>query len=264
MIPPPIRIEILRRLKQLETEHSIRILFAVDAGTRAWGCATKDSAFDVRFVYAQDPRWYLSVDLEERRDVIEDPNAGSIQLNGWDVRKALRLYRKSNPAFVEWLQSPISYLERGNFRRAAQESLATVYTPVRGVYHYRSQARTDYREHILAPMVPLKEYFGVLRSLLTVRWLERHGSAAPVDFGRLLPLIIDQPEVVTRVRKLLEQAPSMIEPDMILPVPALNAFIEAELASVPMVADSKPATEAVLRTLNRMFHGVMAEMGRTP
>lgn len=119
MIPDDIRREILQRLHTAEVEHGVRVLMAIESGSRAWGFASPNSDYDVRFIYVHPAHWYQAVDLEERRDVIEYPIVDDIDLNGWDLRKALRLYWKSNPALVEWLQSPITYMEHGGFRRAA-------------------------------------------------------------------------------------------------------------------------------------------------
>jgi predicted nucleotidyltransferase len=66
----------------------------------------------VRFLYARPVEWYLSIDLEHRRDVIEVPIAGNLDINGWDLRKALQLFRRSNLPLLEWLGSPIVYYER--------------------------------------------------------------------------------------------------------------------------------------------------------
>jgi uncharacterized protein len=129
MIPEDVKAEIMRRLRLAEVEHQVRILFAIESGSRAWGFASPNSDYDVRFIYAHDPVWYQAVDLEERRDVIEYAIVDDIDLNGWDVRKALRLFWKSNPAFVEWIQSPIIYLEQSQFRNKAIEILPKVYSP---------------------------------------------------------------------------------------------------------------------------------------
>src|SRR6476660_157121 len=118
-IPPDVHTEILRRLAWAEAEHGVRIVMAIESGSRAWGFASPNRDFDVRFIYAHPREWYVAVDLEERRDVIEYGITDDIDLNGWDLRKALRLFWKSNPAFVEWIQSPIRYIERGGFRTGA-------------------------------------------------------------------------------------------------------------------------------------------------
>src|SRR6266540_3954918 len=103
-----------RRLDEIEANHDVRVAFCCESGSRAWGFASTDSDYDVRFIYVRRPEWYLSIDLEERRDVIETPIEGVWDVNGWDLRKALRLLRKSNPPLFEWLQSPIVYRERSS------------------------------------------------------------------------------------------------------------------------------------------------------
>jgi RNA repair pathway DNA polymerase beta family len=97
MIPEDIRTEILRRMHNAEKEHGVRILLAVESGSRAWGFESPNSDFDARFIYVHPRDWYLSVGLEEQPDVIEYPIVDDIDLNGWDLRKALRLFWKSNP-----------------------------------------------------------------------------------------------------------------------------------------------------------------------
>src|SRR5262245_1812722 len=99
MIPPGVREEILRRLTRTERDENVRIVLAIESGSRAWGFPSANSDYDVRFIYARRPEWYLGIDMEDKRDVIEYPITDDIDLNGWDVRKSLRLYWKSNPAF---------------------------------------------------------------------------------------------------------------------------------------------------------------------
>lgn len=93
------------RLTAMTSEENIRILYACESGSRAWGFPSADSDYDVRFIYAHPVEWYLSI--QTRRDVIERPLDNLIDLSGWDVRKAMVLLRKSNPPLLEWLQSPI-------------------------------------------------------------------------------------------------------------------------------------------------------------
>ncbi len=97
------------QLKKIEREHKVKILYAIESGSRVWGFASQDSDFDVRFIYVHHKDWYLSI--ESKRDVIEMPLEGDLDINGWDLTKALGLFRKSNPPLYEWLQSPIVYLK---------------------------------------------------------------------------------------------------------------------------------------------------------
>jgi uncharacterized protein len=259
MIPEDIRTEILRRLRNAESEHNIHILLAVESGSRAWGFASPNSDYDVRFIYLREPQWYQAVDLEERRDVIEYPIVDDIDLNGWDVRKALRLFWKSNPAFVEWIQSPITYLDQSVFREAALELLPQIYSPEKGIYHYRSMAKTNYRGYLREPVVRLKKYFYVLRPLLAARWIENCGTAAPIEFEKLLSLLQSEPAVLAEVERLLEQKRSAPELGLAPAVPPLNLFIEAELEGRSAEVPQKSRAPRVVDQLNVLFHRVLEE-----
>jgi uncharacterized protein len=259
MMTEDIRTEIMARLAKAELEHDVRILFAIESGSRAWGFASPNSDYDVRFIYANKPEWYQSVDLEERRDVIEYEIVDDIDLNGWDVRKALRLFWKSNPAFVEWIKSPITYIERGIFRSDALDLLPQIYSPNKGVYHYISMAKTNYRGYLRESIVPLKKYFYVLRPLLAARWVTKTGTAAPIEFETLLTLLQNEPEVLEAVHKLLEQKRAAPELGRANAVPILNEFIEKELEHVISEAPKKSLAPQVVNQLNGLFHRVLRE-----
>ncbi len=236
---------------------SARILLAVESGSRAWGFASPNSDFDVRFIYVRPKNWYLSIDLDSKRDVIEYPIVDDIDLNGWDVRKALRLFAKSNPAFVEWIQSPICYMAPSTFAAMARQWLPEVYTQANGMIHYRSMAKTNYREYIRGDLVPLKKYFYVLRPLLAARWIERFGAAPPIEFDRLLTLLADNPDVLAEVHTLLERKKLSLEKDLIPAVPALNAFIEAELLHLESFEFEKTELAETTEKLNGWFRAIL-------
>lgn len=107
-----IHDEILTRLSAAESEHGVQILYACESDSRAWEFESPDSEYDVRFIYVREPDWYLSFDVELRRDVIEYPIVDEIDCSGWDIRKALYLFSRTNGALLEWLNSPIRYIER--------------------------------------------------------------------------------------------------------------------------------------------------------
>lgn len=261
MINEIIRTEILQRLTGVEAEHGVRILFAIESGSRAWGFASPNSDYDVRFIYAHDPSWYQAVDLEERRDVIEYAIVDDIDINGWDVRKALRLYWKSNPAFVEWIQSPITYLEKSVFRAEALSILPSIYSPEKGIYHYRSMAKTNYRAYLREEVVPIKKYFYVLRPLLAARWVQNTGGAAPIEFEKLLVLLEGNPKVLSEVHKLLALKRNSPELGCSEAVPILNEFIEAEIRDAPREVPKKSRSPEIIGQLNELFYSVLREIG---
>lgn len=228
-IPEDIKTEILRRLRRVEEEESVRIILAIESGSRAWGFASPNSDYDVRFIYVRPKEWYLRVDLEEQRDVIEYPIVDDIDLNGWDVRKALRLFGKSNPAFIEWIQSPITYIENGDFRKNALAALSSVYSVEKGLYHYRSMAKTNYRGYLQEPEVPLKKYFYALRPLLAARWIERTQTAAPIEFERVLGEIANEDNLLHEIRALLVKKMASEEIAKGARIEPINRFIATEL-----------------------------------
>jgi predicted nucleotidyltransferase len=258
-IPDDVRAEILARMCRAEQEHGVRILLAVESGSRAWGFASPNSDYDARFIYVHPQQWYVSVGLEEQRDVIEYPIVDDIDLNGWDVRKALRLFWKSNPAFVEWIQSPIVYRQHGCFAERVRQMLPQVYSCERGVYHYRSMAKTNYRGYLRGELVPLKKYFYVLRPLLSVRWLERYEHAAPIEFEKLLHLIEGEHALLDAIHELLARKRQTPELGLAPYVPSINAFIERELDRLETLKSPEYRREDVLPCLNEVFHAVLAE-----
>jgi len=259
MIPNDIHQEIMHRLALTERDEDVRILLAIESGSRAWGFASPNSDFDVRFIYVRPADWYLAVDLEERRDVIEYGITDDIDLNGWDVRKALRLFWKSNPAFVEWIQSPIKYIESGCFAAGARDLLSYVYSNESGIYHYRSMAKTNYRGYLRAEMVPLKKYFYVLRPLLSIRWIERYGLAAPIEFDKLIHLIDDQPKLLSEIEKLLAKKRATPEMGLSDPISSINSFINVELERLETLNPQRSVKSTPLPQLNALFHAILAE-----
>ena len=259
MIDAPVREEILSRLAKAEREHDVRVLLAVESGSRAWGFASPNSDYDARFIYVNRPEWYLSVGLEEKRDVIEYPIVDELDINGWDLRKALRLFWKSNPAFMEWIQSPLVYLQRGAFLDGSRALMNTVYSVESGMYHYRSMAKTNYRGYLQQEQVPLKKYFYVLRPLLAVRWMERFGTPAPIEFGKLVAMVESDRPLVQAIDALLEQKRMSPELGLSPQVPAIHDFIVKELERLEGVVPARFERREVEPALSTLFRQVLAE-----
>jgi predicted nucleotidyltransferase len=138
---------ILKKLHDIEREDHVLVLYACEAGSRAWGFPSQDSDYDVRFLYVHPTDWYLCIDLERKRDVIERPIDDELDLSGWDLRKALGLFRRSNPPLWEWLKSPIIYLEKSDVAERLRELAPAFYSPVSYYHYYRNQARRVRRIH---------------------------------------------------------------------------------------------------------------------
>ena len=222
------RQEILGRLAVIESECGVTVLYACESGSRAWGFASPDSDYDVRFVYAHPRDWYLSFDVERQRDVIDRPIVDDIDCHGWDIRKALYLFGRTNGALIEWLNSPVSYLERGDFAAALRHLVPEHFNATALCYHYSHMARRNAREFLLGGRVRLKKYFYVLRPLLAIRHIEQGLGVPPVRFGLLVDTVAPA-AIRPGIARLLEDKRVTSEMGTGKPVPDLGRFIEAEL-----------------------------------
>lgn len=253
VIPPHIHGEILKRINAAEVERNVKVLFAVESGSRAWGFASPNSDYDVRFVYVHPRDWYLAIDLEDKRDVIEYPIVDEIDINGWDLRKALQLLWRSNPGIVEWLQSPIVYVDDGVFAPAARALLPEIYSPLKGLYHYRHMAKNNYREYFKTDTVIIKKYFYILRALLSCLWIEKTNKPAPIEFHQLRELVVGDSIIDTQISALLERKKISQEKEIAAPIPVLNQFIEAMLAHYEELKLTEPEKGRNIESLNKLF-----------
>ena len=244
------------QLEKIESEHDVRVLYACESGSRAWGFASPDSDYDVRFVYLHPRDWYLSIDLENRRDVIEVLIDDELDVSGWDARKALRLLAKSNPPLLEWLGSPIVYLERDDFRARMRAALESCYAPHSCAYHYRNMARRTIETYLRGDTVKLKKYFYTLRPLLAVRWIEAGRGLVPTEFEKLRAAETFPPRVAEAIEELLRRKSGVSESEAALRIPHLHEWIESEysrLYNAPFAASSARDIEP----LNALFRELL-------
>lgn len=215
-------------LGRLEAERNVRVLYACESGSRAWGFPSRDSDYDVRFLYVHPPEWYLSVG--QRRDVIERPITDELDLSGWELRKALRLLHQSNPPLLEWLSSPIVYREEPLFTQEFRYLTGQFYSPGRCFHHYLSMAKRNWHQYLFnRETVRTKKYLYVLRPLLACRWIEREGKRVPVRFDDLVERVLDETDIREEVSALLERKRSGEELGTEPAHPLLTEFLPREI-----------------------------------
>lgn len=231
-IEPAMRAQIMEALRNIETEHDVSVLFACESGSRGWGFASPDSDYDVRFIYVNRLPWYLTV--APRRDVIEVPISGDLDINGWDLRKALGLMRESNPTLLEWLRSPVVYRDDATAMPRFRELSEAVFSNARGWHHYSSMAKKNFREHLQADEVRYKKYLYVLRPLLAARWIRSQPGVPPMRFADLAQRTLDpvrDAALIDEINALLEVKMRAGEAATSPRWPGIHAFIESELAA---------------------------------
>jgi uncharacterized protein len=169
------------------------------------------------------------------------------------LRKALKLLWQSSPSIVEWLQSPIVYIDDRIFSTAARQLIPQIYSVKKGIYHYRSIAKTTYRGHLREEIVPIKKYFYVLRSLLSIQWLQKYQQPSPVEFHRLREQFESNSPVNAEIELLLERKKNSLEKEMSPAARLLNDYIEMELEKLEnFVVDDNEGNRDI-ESLNQLF-----------
>lgn len=238
------------KLAEIEAEHEVRILYACESGSRAWGFASPDSDYDVRFIYVHPQDHYLRID--ELRDVIELPINDVLDINGWELRKALRLFRKSNGPLFEWLQSPIVYQHDPSFHQVMQDLMPSYFSRRSMMHHYLSMANTVMKNDLSGHEVKLKKYFYVLRPLLACDWMITYHQVPPMEFGRLRIML--PPDIQHIVDELLAQKVRVDESFKIKPISQLHDWLHEQLKNAEtQVPEGIPAPADDLTAIFRKY-----------
>ncbi|MEO0390965.1 MAG: nucleotidyltransferase domain-containing protein [Pseudomonadota bacterium] len=238
------------KLDEIAAEENIRIILAIESGSRAWGFHSPDSDYDVRFLYARPLDWHFR--LDKTRDVIERPIDDELDISGWELGKALGLILGSNAVVAEWLQSPIVYAAEPASVRALTDFTSRALDRKAVTWHYLSLLRRQ-KSRLIGPDggVRIKRYFYVLRPALALRWMRLSGAAMPpMDMAQLMVgahLSAAQTDALrdltARKMKVRERAETFVAE------PVLDALVAEEVS----------AAEAWLPTAQKAQHEMAQE-----
>lgn len=233
-----IKSQILKRLKQLERKEGIRILYAVESGSRAWGFSSQDSDYDVRFIYVRRRDCYLS--LEPKRDVIECPLENDLDISGWDLPKVLILFRKSNPPLYEWLQSPVVYIPPKPSIRQLKKIIPDYFSPRAGFFHYLAMAENNYKDYAGKSLIKPKKYLYVLRAIFACEWVRRFKSMPPTEFERLVAEQKLPVHVRTNLSDVLKRKMEGAEQDLKPRIAVLDEYIVKKIEVYKLIGAELP------------------------
>ena len=220
---------IIQKLTEIEKTRNIKILHAVESGSRAWGFASRDSDYDVRFIYAGKPEHYLK--LEKTRDVIELPINDALDINGWDLDKTLRLLYKSNPTLFEWFSSP-EKKKKTEFSDRIAPLLKEYFTPSTSIYHYLGTAKSNYYAYIRGKNnIKAKKYFYILRPLLACYWIIDNQSPPPMLFEDLKNAYLSN-TLTNEIDYLLNTKINSPEVQIIPMIPTVNQYIIQSMTEI--------------------------------
>ena len=183
----------------IEKESRVKVLYACESGSRAWGLESKASDYDVRFIYVHPLNWYLNIE-DQKKDTIESHtdrelvggHLHSIDAAGWELRETLRLFRKSNASIFEWLDSPTIYRESGDAASLMRQLQTQFMDPKAMTWSYWSRANGDFKDYVSNDnRTSIKKYLYMVRSLLCCRWIEVMKSAPPTKFYTLVETLVN-------------------------------------------------------------------------
>ncbi len=243
--------KIKHQLEQLEKEFNIRILFACETGSRAWGFPSPDSDYDVRMIYVHDPDWYLS--LKEKKDTIERmAENNDLDITGWDLRKVLRLLWKSNPPLLERIQSPIRYKEDTYFLSQITDLARNHYSKIATMHHYLSMAKKTFSE-LETHEYKLKKLFYALRAAIACKWILDKEEMPPIRFPIMLENLTIPVPIKTQIYTLIQLKAGKEESYFHSGEIELFEYIKHTLDAAEHIAPHLPAGKGQFEDLNAFF-----------
>lgn len=248
---------IQQKLKEIEQSKNVKILYAAESGSRAWGFASPDSDYDVRFIYVCRPEDYLKI--IRPRDVIEGQLDEVFDINGWDIQKALRLLNKSNPTLFEWASSPVVYCDTPQWK-ALKPLIDRYFSSKSGMYHYLSMAVKNYREYLKGDMVKIKKYLYVLRPILACKWILDHHTPPPMLFSDLVNAELE-PDIKPHIDTILEIKKNVSEKELMPQMKAVNLYIERMIETLNESIKSMPSEKPQgMEPLETVFAHILEEI----
>ena len=232
-----MRETIERKLEEIEQTEKVTILFAVEAGSRAYGLHTATSDYDVRFVYVRPRDAYLK--LTAPRDVLEYPISDDLDICGWDLPKALRLLKSSNRSLFEWCESPVVYRDGAAFD--AFKALAEGYFSAgKNLRQQLSAAEADRNRLVKEPTA--KQYLAFFRDYLSFCWVLKTGARPPALFDTLLE-IQEDPRLRSLAALLADIKCMRTDAHRLPPREELDAVVETAITRMKQTVSAVPVHE---------------------
>jgi predicted nucleotidyltransferase len=240
---------ILNKLTNIAADNLIRILFACESGSRGWQFPSPDSDYDVRFISARPPDDYLTV--AERDEQVDFPINDELDILGWDIRKVLRLIRKSNTTLFEWLQSPIVYMQQPGFRDELWTLCGQYFDRRSNTHHYLGMVRAALDTVVNNDEITIKKLFYVLRPLLAAKWCVEKNSIAPMSIRPLMRLM---PEKLQQMTDNLIACKSNAAEGYIVKIePELKQYIDREYEACMQASAEIPRAYFEVEPLDIFF-----------
>lgn len=254
---------IREKITDIEQSFHVKILYACETGSHAWALASKHSDYDVRFIYVHPINDYLSIDpigIANKRDTIQQPIHELLDISGWELTKALRLFRKSNPSLLEWLHSPIIYYRAYSTIDQMRKMMPIIFDHKACILHYVNTAKANYYKKGDSQKNS-KGILNIIRPILVANWLQKFRDFPPFNLILLAESLIDNKEIVHSIHtlihaKLNETQPGSAETTLLLHY----AFHEMKRLEMDVRSLNKNNALNNTDSLNSLFQETLKEV----
>jgi len=244
------------KLNEIEKSHGVKILYACETGSRAWGFPSPDSDFDVRMIYRHELDWYLS--LSDKKDSIEFMSSdGELDITGWDIKKCLKLMLRSNGALLERVQSPIVYRNEDNISALLKEYSERCFAPIAAMHHYLGMAKNSFSDIDNKEEIRLKTLFYALRASLACKWIREKGTVPPIVFLKMVEGLDFDISLKDRIRSLVTLKSGKNESYIHYAEKELSDFIGSEILSSGNIANTLRGRKEKNITLDPLFREII-------
>ncbi len=245
---------IQEKLHRIATEFKVKIPYACESGSRAWGFPSPDSDYDVRFIYVKDLDWHLT--LKEQKDTIDLPINDDLDLGGWEIKKVLKLLWKSNAPLLEWLQSPIVYHSEGIFLSQLRQLSHAYFSPIATMHHYLSMSK-KYADACSGEQIKLKKLFYAMRTAIAGVWIRETGTVPPIEMKKMFSVL--DASVVNRINELIAIKEIQQEDYLHPKVEVIADFLRSAIAENERVANDLPGAKGDFEALDVFYKQVIKE-----
>mgnify|MGYP001860141024 CR=1 FL=1 len=230
---------IKQKICEIEEKEQVKIIYATESGSRAWGFVSPNSDYDVRFIYIRKPEFYLK--LEKTKDFIEYEINDIFDINGWDISKTLKLLHSSNPTLFEWANSPYIYKKTEEWT-LVQNIMNDYFLSKKALNHYLSTAKNQYNRYLKDDIVKLKKYFYILRPILACKWILNEKTPPPMLFAELVNTQLEK-DLKSIVENLVQKKINSQETELIPKIQILNEYIEENFIKLNTIINNVPKSK---------------------
>ena len=218
---------IQKKLDEIEKKHNIKIIYACEVGSKAWGSDSRNSDFDIRYIYVSNKSHYIN---EPQKDFIKNELNDEFDIYGFDLSKILESLQKQHYNAYEWINSPIKY-RTSPISENLEELINQKSNPKNLFKNYLNLSDNNYMNLIKKQeKVEIKSYLFVLKTLLMAEYINNTGKLPPLNIQEIFDLELKENKDISNIaNELLLQKKTSSKQESVAHIPVLDSFIEDKL-----------------------------------